>query len=261
MKNYIPLILAVLLGVAAVLAVRRLLRERQAEPEPTASVLAVNRDLASGDLFTSDILVEKVVPQSARPRQAVYWSEVARVIGQRTVRPIRSGDYVLLSDVGGIRTFGSLVAPNEWAVTLDVTGGVAGHVQPGDEVAVMATLKVEKSVPSKDADAAPETEEREVTLTLFPMVRILDTGELLQQEGSRKIVVGLPPQQAQILVAAQRRAELTLALRRPGDESALRREDAGLVDDTTFETLFQNIEPVVVPSKPSERGEGAAVAP
>jgi len=249
-KNYIPLVLAMLLGVAAVISVGRLLRDQTEAAEDTISVLAVNRDLDSGDTFGDDVLVRKVVPHSAR--QAVYWTERARVLGQRTVRPIRSGDYVLLSDVGDIRTFGNLLAPNEWAVTLDVSGGIAGHVQPGDEVAVITTMRYEERVPSVDASAAPELLQKEATLVLFPKVRILDTGRLMS-DAPQRIVVGLPPEQAQVLVAAQRKAELTLALRRPGDESALRREDAGMVDDQTFQELFRGIESVVVPSVPSER--------
>lgn len=257
MKNYIPLILAILLGVAAVIAVGRLLRDQREEVEQTVSVLAVNRDLAAGDTFSDEMLLRKEVPHSARPRQAVHWTERARVVGQRTVRPIRSGDYVLLSDVGDLRTFANLVAPNEWAVTLNVSGGISEYVQPGDEVAVIATLLYEKMTATADAALAPERVTEEATLALFPKVRILDTGELTR-EGTLRIVVGLPPEQAQVLVAAQRRAELTMALRRPGDESALRREDAGMVDDRTFQELFRGIESVVVPSAPSDRDTSAS---
>jgi Flp pilus assembly protein CpaB len=250
MKNYIPLILAIILGAASVVAVSRFLRERQETAEQTDSVLAVNRDLQAGDEFTEEVLFKKTVPVSARPRQAVYWTERTRVFGQKTVRPIRQGDYVLLSDVAVSRTFGNLVSQNEWAVTIETSGGVADFVQAGDEVAIIATLNIEKSLPSTDASAPVERIQQEATLTLFPKVRILDTGEMAN-DGARKIVVGLPPEQAQVLVAAQRRAELVLALRHPGDTSAVRREDAGMVDDQTFQKLFQGIKPVVVPSEPS----------
>ena len=256
MKNYIPLILAVVLGLAAVLAVGRLLRDKRGAAEQTVSVLSVSRDLAVGDTFTDDCLVKKTVPYSAGPRQAVQWPDRARVIGQATVRPIRSGDYVLLSDVGDVRTFANMVAPNEWAVTLDVSGGITDYLQPGDEVAVIATMKIEKMIPSVDTSVAPQRIEQEATLVLFSKVRVLDTGATGKAGGARKIVVGLPPAQAQVLVSAQRRAELTVALRRSGDESALRREDAGMVDEATFQNLFKGIESVVVPSQPGAQPAG-----
>lgn len=252
MKNYIPLILAVFLGLASMLAVSRLLRERQETDEQTVAVLSVNRDVQAGDTFTDDLLIRKVIPYSARPRQSVHWSERARVIGQKTVRSIRSGDYVLLSDIGDLRTFGSLVAPNEWAVTLDVSGGISDYLQPGDEVAVIATMQVEKTIPSVDGSAEPERVQQEATVVLFPRVKVLDTGGM-ERGSARRIVVGLPPSQAQVLISAQRRADLTVALRRPGDESALRREDAGLVGEETFIKLLDGIEPVVVPSQSGQQ--------
>ena len=54
--------------------------------------------------------------------------------------------------------------------------------------------------------------------------------------------MALPPQQAQILVAAQRNAELTLALRRGGDEYALSRNGLGVVDEQTFIALLEDLD-------------------
>ena len=60
MKNFIPLILAVLLGLAAVLAVGRLLQSRKQAAEKVTSVVAVARDVAAGDVLTAGSVMEKL---------------------------------------------------------------------------------------------------------------------------------------------------------------------------------------------------------
>ena len=253
MKNFIPLILAVLLGLAAVLAVGRLLQSRKQATEKTTTVVAVARDVAAGDVLTSDSVMEKKVPVSARPAQAIFWSRSEMVVGQKALRSIAQGDYVLLSDVGLSRSMADIVGEGEWAVSLTVPGGgIARIVQPGDEVAVIGTFKIKSQVKSADLSAAPEEIAREATLVLFPRVRVLDVGTLSSggESTSGELILALPPQQAQVLVAAQAKARLTLALRRPGDAAAIDRLDTGMVDETTFDKLLQGLEAFALPTVP-----------
>lgn len=254
MKNFIPLILAVLLGLAAVLAVGRLLSARKKAEEKTVNVVAVVRDVAEGQELADDVIMKKEIPVSALPAQAIYWSRSEMVIGQKALRPIAQNDYVLLSDVGLSRSMANIVGEGEWAVAIMLpASGIPRIVQPGDEVAVVGTFKVTTFLKSADL-AAPDTEvETEATLVLFPKVRVLDVGGAsrtgAKDEGS-EIIVALPPQQAQVLIAAQRKAQLTLALRRPNDETTVDRLDAGMVNDGTFGALLQGLQPVVVPNIP-----------
>lgn len=256
MKNFIPLILAVLLGLAAVLAVGRLLQSRNQAKEKTTMVVAAARDVAAGDVLTADSVMQKKVPVSAKPAQAIFWSRSEMVVGQKAMRAIAQGDYILLSDVGLSRSMGDIVGEGEWAVSLTVSaGGIARVVQPGDEVAVIGTFRIKQKVKSADLAAAPEEVAREATLVLFPRVRVLDVGGLgsgrgAEGAGGAEIILALPPQQAQVLVAAQRKAQLTLALRRPGDDSAINRMDSGMVDEDTFDKLLQGLESVAMPKIP-----------
>lgn len=170
MKNFIPLILAVLLGLAAVLAVGRLLQSRKQATEKMTSVVAVARDIAAGDVLTADSVMEKRIPISARPAQAIFWSRAEMVKGQKAMRSIAQGDYVLLSDVGMSRSMADIVGEGEWAVALTVPpGGIARIVQPGDEVAVIGTFKIKTKVATADLAAAPEEVSKEATLVLFPV--------------------------------------------------------------------------------------------
>ncbi len=252
MKNFIPLVLAVLLGLAAVLAVGRLLQSRKQAEERTTTVVAAARDVAAGDVLTAGSVMEKKVPLSARPAQAIFWSRAELVVGQKAMRAIAQGDYVLLSDVGMSRSMADIVGEGEWAVSLTVPkGGIARIVQPGDEVAVIGTFKISSRVNTADLSAAPQEVAREATLVLLPRVRVLDVGANLGEENDTgEIILALPPQQAQVLVAAQRKALLTLALRRPGDEAAINRMDAGKVDNDTFDKLLDGLNTVEMPKIP-----------
>jgi len=62
----------------------------------------------------------------------------------------------------------------------------------------------------------------------------------------------LPPQQAQVLIAAQREAQLTLALRRSGDAVAINRMDTGMVDADTFDKLLKGLKAVELPEIPGQ---------
>ena len=88
------------------------------------------------------------------------------------------GDYILLSDIGMTRSMASIVGEGEWAVSLTVDGsGIAQIVQPGDEIAIIGAFSVQQTVTSADQSADVEVESKEIVATLFPRVRVLDTGQ------------------------------------------------------------------------------------
>jgi len=249
MKNYIPLVLAVLLGLAAVLSVSRMIAKSRQAPEETAWVVAAQRDLKKGEILGADVVMKKEIPVSARPADSIVWSSRQRIVGQKLERAIRTGDYILLSDMRLGRSTADYVDEGEWAVTLNVGNtGIGRVIQPGDEVAVIATFTMEMSVPSADQSKPPQRVTKEATLVLFPRVKVLEsTAPPGRSEGGGEIVLALPPEQAQTLIAAQRKAQLTVALRKPGDGAALDRLKTGMVDESTFEHLLKGVEPVKVP--------------
>ena len=218
MKNFIPLILAVLLGLAAVLAVGRLLKARRTSEEQTSSVVAAARDIGMGSVITSDSIMEKVIPLSARPAQAILWSRREMTIGQKAMRPVQQGDYVLHADIGMSRSMGDIVGEGEWAVTLSLpSAGLSRVIQPGDEVAIIGTFTINTRVESPDLSAEVKVVSKEATLVLFPRVRVLDVGG--QEAGNMKmgseIIVALPPRQA--------RVDFRPEARRPGAGAAASR--------------------------------------
>jgi Flp pilus assembly protein CpaB len=256
MKNYIPLVLAVLLGLAAVLAVTRMIAKNRQAPEDMAWVLAAQRDLEKDKTLNVDSVFKKEIPVSARPADSIVWSMRQTIEGQVLNRAIRSGDYILLSDLRLSRTMADSLGEGEWGVTINVGNtGIGRVIQPGDEVAIIATFSLEMSVATADQSKPPQKVSKEATLVLFPRVRVLEsTANVGRGEGGGEVIVALRPQDAQTLIAAQRKAQITLALRRATDSAALNRLEAGMVDESTFEQLLKGVEPVKVPTGVKESG-------
>ncbi len=254
MKNYIPLILAVVLGLAAVFAVGQILKKRNLAEDIKVTVIAAHRDIAVDTVITSDMIMEKKVPGAVCPVQAISWHDRAIVIGQKALRSVKEADYLLFSDVGASRTMADIVGVGEWAVSLHVSAkGIAEIVQSGNEVAIIGTFQLEKEVKSADMAQASEVVQQEATLVLFPKVRVLevlDSSDKNSSGGAKTLILALPPSEAQVLVAAQRQGELTLALRRPGDETALNRLDAEMINHDTFNNLLKGLKVFEMPQTP-----------
>ena len=72
MKNIIPLVVSVILGLAAVYLVSRLLFENKSDDlENKVSVVVAARDLDARDELSQGSLTYKDVPESAVPRNAL----------------------------------------------------------------------------------------------------------------------------------------------------------------------------------------------
>lgn len=258
MKNSIPLIMAVLLGLAAVFVVSRMMKKSSDTREGMVLVVAATRDLSVKEEILDGYIWAREIPESALSSRHVPWSKATMILGQAMLRSIAKNDFIMLNDVGMSKSLNLLVGEGEWAVPVTFSdNGITQFLQPGDEIAILGTFSVKKSIPSKDLSAEPVVIEERATSVIFPSVRILDIGSgdgISREEGSneRAVIVALPPQQAATLVAAQRVAELYPALRRANDSSSLNRLDGGVVDDTTFSELRKGLTPVKIPEIPGK---------
>jgi hypothetical protein len=77
-------------------------------------------------------------------------------------------------------------------------------------------------------------------------VRIVSIGG----ENSSTIVLSLKPEQAQLLIDAQRVASLYPALRRPNDETNLDRLKTGMVTPSTYDQLLSGQKLIELPAVP-----------
>lgn len=262
MKNTIPLAVAVVLGAAAVFAVSRMIKRGTSTDEANyIYVVAATRDITPKDDGIKESWIKKRrVDAASAPIKAIMWSQANSVINQKTLRTIARGDYILSSDVSGVELrLSGLVAEGEWAVPVTFSDpSLVKFMQPGDEIAILGAYSQKETKKKIDHSEKAEVIERQALSVIFPCVRILDIGK---GDGVRRdedsvgsagtIVVALNPQQASVLVAAQREMELFPALRRPNDVSVRRRRDVGLVNDKTFSDLKQGLDVVVLPDSGS----------
>jgi Flp pilus assembly protein CpaB len=253
MKNSIPLIIAVLLGLAAVFVVSRMMKSSSQTKQDMVEVVAATRDLAMKDELQDGYICAKAIPASALSPRHIPFNNANIILGQTMLRKVAKNDVILLNDVGMSKSMSLLLGPGEWAVPVSFSdNSITQFLQPGDEIAILGTFSVKKSIPSKDLSAEPTIIEERATSVIFPSVRILDIGSgdgISREEGAnvRAVIVALPPQQAATLIAAQRVAELYPALRKSDDTTFLNRLDGGVVDDSTFLDLRKGLPPVKVP--------------
>ena len=249
MKNSIPLILAVLLGLAAVFAVSRIISTNTAGTEEKVKVVAATRDLAAGEVIAEGFFMPREIPLSALPAQAIRWSRSSMIVGQRLKQPVQKGNYIFIQDVGLSQGMSNVVGEGEWAVAIQIADrAMASLLQSGDEVAIVGTFKLD----TKAANGVPAGK-KDVTMVLFPKVRVMEVPAAKRgQNMEGVIIVLLPPQQAQALIAASRVAELTPVLRRGNDPTALNRMDAGMVTPETFSSMVNDLEVVNIPKTPKK---------
>ncbi|MGN0833630.1 MAG: SAF domain-containing protein [Kiritimatiellia bacterium] len=248
MKNVIPLIVAVVLGLVAVLAVNRTLaKSDKGHSGNKIVVLVANGNLKSGHVVGKESFRSVEVPLAYAPKQHVLGDQRMSIVGQMLTRDVAAGDYIQWNDLGQSRGTGESVGEGEWAVSVGFQNAdLVKMLKPGDEIAIvgMFDVAVEKAAKSADVDAEKTIEHKKVTTVLFPQMRIME----LTDAGT--VLFSVPPQQAMTLLAAQEQATLYAALRRPHDEKATNRKDSGVFDGTAFAKMLSGCPEITIPDKP-----------
>ncbi|MBR6058467.1 MAG: hypothetical protein IKP58_09905 [Victivallales bacterium] len=248
MKNIIPLVIAVILGLAAVFAVSRTVSKNKENTEEMVEIVAASRVLSGGEVVAEAFISPRSVPVSALPKQHVKWENRSTVLGQKVLRTIAKDDYLLLSDIGMSRSMGNVIGDGEWGFPVNFAdSSLVSMLQPGDEIAIIGTFNVSETYKQgKDLDAQEVTYTRSVTSVIFPRVRIL---EITSNGG---VFLSLPPQQALALTAISREAELYPLLRKTNDTKALNRKDGGIFESSALTRMIEGLTPIDIPAVPVE---------
>ena len=241
MKNIIPLVIAVILGLAAVFAVSRTVSKNKENTEEMVEIVAASRMLGSGEAVAEAFIVPREVPLSALPKQHIKWDNRSMVIGQKVLHTIAKDD-------GMSRSMGNVIGDGEWGFPINFAdSSLVAMLQPGDEIAIIGTFKVSETVKQgKNLDAKEETFTRTVTSVVFPRVRILEI------TNSGGVFLSLPPQQALALTAISREAELYPLLRKTNDTKALNRKDGGIFENSALTRMIEGLTPIEIPAVPAE---------
>ena len=95
MKNIIPLVVSVVLGLAAVFVVSKTLFDRkETKDEATISIIVAARDIDSDEELVEGSLTYRDIPKSVLPHGALLWENVAMIYGQRAQHSIARNDYI-----------------------------------------------------------------------------------------------------------------------------------------------------------------------
>lgn len=234
MKNTIPLVLAVILGLAAVFAVNRTLARNSRASERTQSVVVANRDLAAGARLESGVCGSVVIPESAYlPRRHVLSSSIPRIEGLTVAHKITMGSHILWDDIDtGVG--GEQVGKGEFMVDIEFQKSpLLEHLKPLDEIAIAAMQTVEE-VEQSGTDLNAEKRIRRVQRlsVLFPCVKVLNVSD-------GTVSVSAPPEKALQLQMASLSFPLYPLLRRAGDRENVTVGVGGSVagEDLTVEKL------------------------
>ncbi|HEX8916733.1 MAG TPA: Flp pilus assembly protein CpaB, partial [Humisphaera sp.] len=150
LKNWIPLIAALVLGLLALVVARKALSkgDGQVANAPVTTVVVTNKDLPVGhQIKPTDLTVKRVTADGVITGS---FPTVDKLDGRTVVVPLKAGDYVIesmLAPTGSGGGLSAMIPVGYRAMTLEVNEftGVAGMIQPGSKVDVLAVLRDEKT--------------------------------------------------------------------------------------------------------------------
>jgi pilus assembly protein CpaB len=243
-KNKLPLIIALISGVLAVILINVYLKQKEKVIEKekekialmsdnrkeVARILVAKRDIPQGTSIQEDMIEEREIPrQFVQPRAAVT---LERVINRVASADIAKEEQILFSKLVMPTRESSLAMktpPGKRAITIpiDNIAAVGGMIRPNDYVDVIGLIPI----PSQGADGKQELQT--ATVSLFQNVLILAVGSSMSaspqiEEAKRykpeekgalanTVTLALTPQEASLISFVMEQGKIRLVLRSPTD--------------------------------------------
>ncbi|THA24755.1 Flp pilus assembly protein CpaB [Streptomyces sp. RKND-216] len=216
-RGVLLIAISALCALGAFAGVLAVIRQVQSKVGPEVTAYELKADIAAYETIGEDDVRRISMPERWLPETAV--TDLGDLRGRIAVNPLRQGS-LLQSDMMAERP--ALEAgQQEIAIMIDAATGVAGKINPGDEVNVYATFDGDRD----GEEAAPDQSRLIVT-----QARVIDVGELapFEDDDSRSraeeregvpITFALSTRDAQRVAYAESFAEhVRLALVAPGSE-------------------------------------------
>lgn len=209
--------IAILCGVAAAVLFSFYIQQvkERYQPDDLITVVRAKMDIARDSVVASEMVQIVKIPAKFTHPDALR--EPQDVVGKIAVNNIAAGEDILagelLSSQDSNQRLAYQVPQDKRAVSIGINdiSGVAGYIEAGDRVDVMATI----DVPSQG---------EEVTCTVLALqdIPVLAVGSAtnLKEKGGeslRTLTLAVSPEEAQPLVLASERGTLRLTLRSPVD--------------------------------------------
>jgi pilus assembly protein CpaB len=213
----IVLVLAVVLGLGAMLVTRRLMN-KPAVQEETQEILVAARDFREEEILKADMVKTTRTSKSAVPAGAfTSFDEVA----ERWVKTaMLEGDPIIDKKLGPKGTPPGLVSNipkgmRAFAVEVNEQSGVSGFILPGHRVDVIRYEAVEKSQNQRGE-------------TILQNILVLAAGQVFTRPEeksllNRTVTLAIYPDQVDVLVAARAKGPLSLSLRGVNDHDVVDR--------------------------------------
>lgn len=216
MKNTIPLIIAVVFGLVAVLAVSRTLSQKENARGKTVQVLTASHALKAGDTLEANDFIPKDIPADVYiTGQQVRWEDRNMVDGLKLSHDVAQRSFIMMGDFEVEDAPSSDVGIGEWAVPVHFADtALLGFIQPGDEIAIVLWLRTQKEeFLSSNAGDGKKTVVQQEMCVLFPRKRVMN-------KMGNGVLLSLSREEAMTLLIAQRKGELYPVLRRRGDSGS-----------------------------------------
>jgi pilus assembly protein CpaB len=258
MKNKFPLIIAVVIGIAALFAIRQYVNnmEEQAAAKLRGDpVVAASSDIPAGTEITLRMLAPREVPRQFIPVQAIQGSDqVKQIIGSKTRVFIKAGSIILWSDlaseaVGGLS---SIIPAGEGAYTVTISKGVRGGlIQPSDHIDIIGSFAVPKPAQTApNATASWRQGSDVVNVVLLQNVTVLAVGDAYggaprspqQSSSAGDMTLALKLPEAELLMFAGQNGELGAVLRRAGATDVVSRADLPRVTFAKLEEIIGDLD-------------------
>jgi Flp pilus assembly protein CpaB len=250
MKSKLPLIMAAIIGILALLAVRSYVNKMQEQTQAQLKgdlVVCARRDIPKDAEITMDMLVQKSVPRQFISSQAVKVGDDVKVLlGSKARYPIPANQIISWTDVEMEPTRGlsAIIPEGQRAFTIPVAKGLrSSMLQPGDHIDILGSFASPKpNQPMPSGVATWRQSSDMVNVVLLQNVTVLALGDVLGPSGTTRseagggadLTLSLSLQEAQMLMFAGEHGELGAVLRRWESIDTLKRADLPRI---TFEAV------------------------
>jgi len=240
MSNRLAILVAIVLGVIAAVAVHMHVKAKEREQKEQfamTTIIAANRTIRKGDEIRLSFGAEGMLRYREYPERAIVTgmitpTDIKRYKGFIARERIEEGAPILREkleqDIESAESQASYIEPGMRAVTLsvDIVSGVAGLLRPGDHVDVVATFDLR----GRPGAGAASNDAGSKTLFLLQNARIIALDTRTEQSAPardsrarnyRTVTLAVSPNDAMRLANAEQQGSIKLLLRNRADTETM----------------------------------------
>lgn len=254
MKNMLAIVVAVGLGLAAVVLVRDYLQQREEEIRgAVVEIIVAKEEIPAGTEISLEYIAKAERLKKYIDEDTVMAAQGQELLGQRLKVNKSKGAPFRWSDTGGqgVTGFADMVPQGKRAVSMsiDPMSGISGMLRPNDKIDIMLQY-----TPLKDLTAmgTAKTVIRYFMANISVLALDRTTGKELRGmpvigAGTRKegqfgnVTFAVKPIEAEMLVFAESQGSQRYVLRNPKDDGPL--EGAVPIDSENFQELIESLGP------------------